>query len=873
MTTTQSNNIQHNNGLMTMKNGAPAISHPSVDTKRAFTCLADLSPWSSESPLPREITNVPSELLEKYPHTKRVGNYLLGKTLGEGSFAKVREGLHTVTGEKVAIKVIDKRRAKEDSYVHRNLRREGRILQLVRHPCIIHLYDILETENSYYLVMELSTGGDMMEYLKLRKSLPEKETRKYIRQIVSAVDHLHRAGILHRDLKVENVLLDEKKNIKLIDFGLSRHFKLDENNVLGDFQQATQCGSPAYAAPELLGKNKYGPKVDIWSIGVNMYAMLTGSLPFTAEPFSIKVLYQKMMNFDINPIPDHITTGCVDLLKKLLNPDPNQRISMEKVMQNEWINEGYKQKLCPAPFPNKIKAESLNKAILEYMDDKLQMGTSQTVKVLLQNQSCSMFAVYHLLVKRLHQYMNRTGHVPNSNLMMQTPVSAGVPGGAKGITGTGAGNNNAQIRRIEPPNAEMRFASNATGTDPTNAQNNTDKTENNNLLKQSIDTNSQGPVKERQTEQKIVQFNKVALGLGMRAHTSPEKSPPASPVKYPGMHTDRRAMERQNKQGGGVGPPGSIYLHSPQSAQQDHDSILRQRQLNSADVTGDQQQRGGTSQRNRCKTSTYNKPAGTAVLLERNRPVTGRGRLMDNKTAGQINNIGVGGGTVAVRRPVSLNRASLGTGASTLNRSSNGFTGDVRGRGAAINNNNNNNINNNDNSNNNGAGAPAFDQTFKPVGILKRVTQPRLFRAQTKEFALNTNGSNANSNTEKTTKLQSVVVNRSLDTSDSATSGGTLKRNHIGGKNGGPAPQFSRANTAGPGSNMYTKWNSSPTSAQNGNQSGKSASGNSNSNSATSNDNSSTLPSITNNGKTAANTPVRPIQISVSNDRPKTSSV
>ena len=101
MTTTQSNNIQHNNGLMTMKNGAPAISHPSVDTKRAFTCLADLSPWSSESPLPREITNVPSELLEKYPHTKRVGNYLLGKTLGEGSFAKVREGLHTVTGEKV----------------------------------------------------------------------------------------------------------------------------------------------------------------------------------------------------------------------------------------------------------------------------------------------------------------------------------------------------------------------------------------------------------------------------------------------------------------------------------------------------------------------------------------------------------------------------------------------------------------------------------------------------------------------------------------------------------------------------------------------------------------------------------------------------
>ena len=94
--------------------------------------------------------------------------------------------------------MIDKKRAKEDSYVHKNLRREGRILQLVRHPCIIQLYDILETENSYYLVMELCSGGDMMEYLKIRKSLPEKETRKYVRQIVSAVDHLHRAGILHR---------------------------------------------------------------------------------------------------------------------------------------------------------------------------------------------------------------------------------------------------------------------------------------------------------------------------------------------------------------------------------------------------------------------------------------------------------------------------------------------------------------------------------------------------------------------------------------------------------------------------------------------------------------------------------------------------
>lgn len=256
--------------------------------------------------LPAWVSGVSRERLRDFQHHKRVGNYLIGsRKLGEGSFAKVREGLHVLTGEKVAIKVIDKKRAKKDTYVTKNLRREGQIQQMIRHPNITQLLDILETENSYYLVMELCPGGNLMHKIYEKKRLDEAEARRYIRQLISAVEHLHRAGVVHRDLKIENLLLDEDNNIKLIDFGLSNCA-----GILGYSDPfSTQCGSPAYAAPELLARKKYGPKIDVWSIGVNMYAMLTGTLPFTVEPFSLRALYQKMVDKAMNPLPTQLSTG------------------------------------------------------------------------------------------------------------------------------------------------------------------------------------------------------------------------------------------------------------------------------------------------------------------------------------------------------------------------------------------------------------------------------------------------------------------------------------------------------------------------------------------------------------------------------------
>lgn len=333
------------------------------------------------------------EIIARFPHNKRVGHYLLGRKLGEGSFAKVKEGLHTLTGQKVAIKVIDKKKAKEDAYVSKNMRREGKLLQMIIHPNIIQLYELMETENSYYLVTELCEGGDLMDYICARKFLSEACTRKFIRQIISAVDYLHRIGILHRDLKIENLLLDKNLNIKLIDFGLSNYTKSE--------LCITQCGSPAYAAPELLAHKKYGSKVDVWSIGVNMYAMLTGNLPFTVEPFNIKSLYNKMMKNEMNPIPDHLSKSGEDLLRRLLNPDPLKRISLKEAMEHPWINEGYSNVLKPFPYPNKPTEDQVNPTILRYMNSNMEFSVSEVAENIKSNKPSSSLATYYLLLNKV----------------------------------------------------------------------------------------------------------------------------------------------------------------------------------------------------------------------------------------------------------------------------------------------------------------------------------------------------------------------------------------------------------------------------------------------------------------------------------------
>uniref|UniRef100_A0A8C6QA85 Hormonally up-regulated neu tumor-associated kinase n=1 Tax=Nannospalax galili TaxID=1026970 RepID=A0A8C6QA85_NANGA len=362
--------------------------------------------------LPAWVSGVSRERLRDFQHHKRVGNYLIGsRKLGEGSFAKVREGLHVLTGEKVAIKVIDKKRAKKDTYVTKNLRREGQIQQMIRHPNITQLLDILETENSYYLVMELCPGGNLMHKIYEKKRLDESEARRYIRQLISAVEHLHRAGVVHRDLKIENLLLDEDNNIKLIDFGLSNCA-----GILGYADPfSTQCGSPAYAAPELLARKKYGPKIDVWSIGVNMYAMLTGTLPFTVEPFSLRALYQKMMDKEMNPLPSQLSTGAINFLRSLLEPDPVKRPNIQQALANRWLNENYTGKVpCNVTYPNRISLEDLTPSVVLHMTEKLGYKNSDVINTVLSNRACHILAIYFLLNKKLERYLSGKSDIQDS---------------------------------------------------------------------------------------------------------------------------------------------------------------------------------------------------------------------------------------------------------------------------------------------------------------------------------------------------------------------------------------------------------------------------------------------------------------------------
>uniref|UniRef100_A0A2K6E3Z8 Hormonally up-regulated neu tumor-associated kinase n=1 Tax=Macaca nemestrina TaxID=9545 RepID=A0A2K6E3Z8_MACNE len=362
--------------------------------------------------LPAWVSGVPRERLRDFQHHKRVGNYLIGsRKLGEGSFAKVREGLHVLTGEKVAIKVIDKKRAKKDTYVTKNLRREGQIQQMIRHPNITQLLDILETENSYYLVMELCPGGNLMHKIYEKKRLEESEARRYIRQLISAVEHLHRAGVVHRDLKIENLLLDEDNNIKLIDFGLSNCA-----GILGYSDPfSTQCGSPAYAAPELLARKKYGPKIDVWSIGVNMYAMLTGTLPFTVEPFSLRALYQKMVDKEMNPLPTQLSTGAISFLRSLLEPDPVKRPNIQQALANRWLNENYTGKVpCNITYPNRISLEDLSPSVVLHMTEKLGYKNSDVINTVLSNRACHILAIYFLLNKKLERYLSGKSDIQDS---------------------------------------------------------------------------------------------------------------------------------------------------------------------------------------------------------------------------------------------------------------------------------------------------------------------------------------------------------------------------------------------------------------------------------------------------------------------------
>ncbi|XP_064484710.1 MAP/microtubule affinity-regulating kinase 3-like isoform X11 [Ornithodoros turicata] len=281
---------------------------------------------------PTAVTAVPRTARSRTSEEPHIGRYRLLKTIGKGNFAKVKLAKHVPTGKEVAIKIIDKTQLNPSSL--QKLFREVRIMKMLDHPNIVKLYQVIETEKTLYLVMEYASGGEVFDYLVAHGRMKEKEARAKFRQIVSAVQYCHQKRIIHRDLKAENLLLDGEMNIKIADFGFSNEFvpgmKLD-----------TFCGSPPYAAPELFQGKKYdGPEVDVWSLGVILYTLVSGSLPFDGA--NLKELRERVLRGKYR-IPFYMSTDCENLLKKFLVLNPAKRATLEAIMKDKWMNIGYEE--------------------------------------------------------------------------------------------------------------------------------------------------------------------------------------------------------------------------------------------------------------------------------------------------------------------------------------------------------------------------------------------------------------------------------------------------------------------------------------------------------------------------------------------------
>ena len=266
----------------------------------------------------------------------KIGGYLIKNNLGEGTFGKVKLGIYIKTREKVAVKIINKKKLKEkNDQIH--LKREIDLLQKINHINIISVYEIFENIDNYYIVMEYCAKGELFNYIVSKKRLNETEASYYFYQLINGLEYLHSIGISHRDIKPENLLLTNNYILKIIDFGLSNYYYENINIFL-----KTPCGSPCYSSPEMVsGKPYNGFKVDIWSCGIVLFAMLCGYLPFD-DKSDDKIIFKKIVENDIK-YPYFLSDMARDIITKLLIKDPNKRINIKQIKLHPFYLKGKKK--------------------------------------------------------------------------------------------------------------------------------------------------------------------------------------------------------------------------------------------------------------------------------------------------------------------------------------------------------------------------------------------------------------------------------------------------------------------------------------------------------------------------------------------------
>lgn len=288
------------------------------------------------SPSPPPAEDKRSSGVKKHHHKHNLKHrYELLETLGRGTYGKVKKAIERHSGREVAIKSIRKEKIKdEQDMVH--IRREIEIMSSLRHPHIISIYEVFENKDKIVIVMEYASKGELYDYISERRRLTERETRHFFRQIVSAVHYCHKNGVVHRDLKLENVLLDENCNIKIADFGLSNLYHKDK--LLQTF-----CGSPLYASPEIVNGRPYrGPEVDSWALGVLLYTLVYGTMPFDGGDH--KNLIRQISNGEYRePTQSSDARG---LIRWMLMVNPDRRATVEDIANHWWVNWGWKSSVC-----------------------------------------------------------------------------------------------------------------------------------------------------------------------------------------------------------------------------------------------------------------------------------------------------------------------------------------------------------------------------------------------------------------------------------------------------------------------------------------------------------------------------------------------
>ncbi|XP_059482421.1 serine/threonine-protein kinase SIK3-like isoform X2 [Neocloeon triangulifer] len=352
----------------------------------------------------------------------RVGYYELEKTIGKGNFAVVKLATHVVTNTKVAIKIIDKTKLDEENL--KKIFREIQIMSKLRHPHIIRLYQVMETEKMIYLVTEFASGGEIFDFLVNHGKMAEPEARRIFHQIVAAVHYLHENHVVHRDLKAENLLLDLRNDIKLADFGFSNHFHPGQ-------MLTTWCGSPPYAAPELFeGKQYDGPKADIWSLGVVLYVLVCGALPFDGD--TLQNLKARVIDGKVR-IPYFMSSDCELLVLNMLSVDPERRLSLPQILEHKWMIQGIHD-----PWRDRLLLTSewawqmavvdsqdpLNSLVVEHMLQLPGLTSDLIIQSVKQKNFDHISAIYHLLVDKLEkQQRHHLMHQQTSLSSISTPVA------------------------------------------------------------------------------------------------------------------------------------------------------------------------------------------------------------------------------------------------------------------------------------------------------------------------------------------------------------------------------------------------------------------------------------------------------------------